>query len=169
MLSIVNALFTVQRIYEDYELLTITRKKYNRIDKFMRDIEKNILVVSRKPGPYGRRSENGDSLVNGSLDDETSHHGQDSNEVEIKNWVKNCTATAATSVHAAGQSEDVSVENGLNSPSKTIFDKDRVEHHTSAIDTTTSSFVSSSDFQVATVMSPQVPVHEATCVKINYG
>lgn len=49
-----SAPFTVQRICE---LLTNPRKEYNRADKFMRAIEKNILVVStREPGP-GRRLE----------------------------------------------------------------------------------------------------------------
>ncbi|KAE8744537.1 hypothetical protein FOCC_FOCC008863 [Frankliniella occidentalis] len=46
-----NAPFTVQRLCE---LLTTPRKEYNRPDKFMRAIEKNILVVStREPGGAG--------------------------------------------------------------------------------------------------------------------
>lgn len=66
--SFANAPFTVQRICE---LLTSPRKEYNRIDKFMRAIEKNILVVStREPGPTIRRSENGEGMVNGSVEDE---------------------------------------------------------------------------------------------------
>lgn len=44
-----NAPFTVQRLCE---LLTTPRKEYNRPDKFMRAIEKNILVVSTR-GPGG--------------------------------------------------------------------------------------------------------------------
>ncbi|CAH1391439.1 unnamed protein product [Nezara viridula] len=45
-----GAPFTVQRISE---LLTNPWKEYNRADKFMRAIEKNILVVStREPGRY---------------------------------------------------------------------------------------------------------------------
>ncbi|XP_015127434.1 serine/threonine-protein phosphatase 4 regulatory subunit 2 [Diachasma alloeum] len=85
--SFANAPFTVQRICE---LLTSPRKEYNRVDKFMRAIEKNILVVStREPGPAARRSENGDSMINGSMDDESpaTHH-----EVEMESWVKDCTA-----------------------------------------------------------------------------
>lgn len=55
--------FTVQRICE---LLTAPRKEYNRIDKYMRALEKNILVVSTTE-PGGRRAgaENGENIVNG--------------------------------------------------------------------------------------------------------
>lgn len=60
--------FTVQRLCE---LLTDPRKQYSRIDKFMRALEKNILVVSTvEPGRKPVESENGDSLdsvVNGDL------------------------------------------------------------------------------------------------------
>ncbi|KFB35038.1 AGAP002501-PA-like protein [Anopheles sinensis] len=64
-----SAPFTVQRICE---LLTEPRKQYTRIDKFMRAVEKNILVVStQEPGRRRSDSENGDSLdsiVNGDID-----------------------------------------------------------------------------------------------------
>lgn len=64
-----SAPFTVQRICE---LLTEPRKQYTRIDKFMRAVEKNILVVStQEPGRRRSDSENGDSLdsiVNGELE-----------------------------------------------------------------------------------------------------
>ncbi|XP_033168423.1 serine/threonine-protein phosphatase 4 regulatory subunit 2 [Drosophila mauritiana] len=60
--------FTVQRLCE---LLIDPRKQYSRIDKFMRALEKNILVVSTiDPGRKRTESENGDSLdsvVNGDL------------------------------------------------------------------------------------------------------
>uniref|UniRef100_A0A1B0CF85 Serine/threonine-protein phosphatase 4 regulatory subunit 2 n=1 Tax=Lutzomyia longipalpis TaxID=7200 RepID=A0A1B0CF85_LUTLO len=60
--------FTIQRISE---LLSDPRKQYTRIDKFMRAVEKNILVVSTiEPGRKTTDSENGDSLdsmVNGDL------------------------------------------------------------------------------------------------------
>lgn len=60
-----SAPFTVQRICE---LLTNPRKEYNRADKFMRAIEKNVLVVStREPGP-GKRVEcdnQTDAVLNG--------------------------------------------------------------------------------------------------------
>lgn len=53
--------FTIQRISE---LLADPRKQYSRIDKFMRAVEKNILVVSTAlPGRHRpEESENGDSL-----------------------------------------------------------------------------------------------------------
>lgn len=54
--------FTVQRICE---LLTTPRKEYNRIDKFMRALEKNILVVSTREPGNRKTTENGESVVNG--------------------------------------------------------------------------------------------------------
>lgn len=59
--SFIAAPFTIQRISE---LLADPRKQYSRIDKFMRAVEKNILVVSTvTPGRHRpEESENGDSL-----------------------------------------------------------------------------------------------------------
>lgn len=55
-----SAPFTIQRICE---LLADPRKQYSRIDKFMRAVEKTILVVStQEPGRHRSESENGDSL-----------------------------------------------------------------------------------------------------------
>ena len=94
--SFANAPFTVQRICE---LLTAPRKEYNRVDKFMRAIEKNILVVStREPGPIARRNENGDGMVNGSVDEETTVT-QPSQDVEMEYWEKDCPSTVTISVH----------------------------------------------------------------------
>lgn len=65
--SFPSAPFTVQRLCE---LLTTPRKEYSRADKFMRAIEKNILVVStREPGNV-RRPDNGqhELLMNGVMD-----------------------------------------------------------------------------------------------------
>ncbi|XP_058803047.1 serine/threonine-protein phosphatase 4 regulatory subunit 2 isoform X2 [Phymastichus coffea] len=141
--NFVNAPFTVQRICE---LLTTPRKEYNRVDKFMRAIEKNILVVStREPGANGRRSENGDNLVNGSVDDESSHHEQSSNEVDMENWVKDCTASTTVPLH---NEEAENMENGL---------KSRIEPQISVADATASSFVvsSSNDFSPTTTVSSQ--------------
>ncbi|CAG9100983.1 unnamed protein product [Plutella xylostella] len=80
--------FTVQRICE---LLTYPRKQYNRIDKFMRAVEKNILVVStREPGHLRHAElENGDPLeplVNGS--DNNSEYNVDV-EMEDMSWKEN--------------------------------------------------------------------------------
>lgn len=63
--SFSGAPFTVQRISE---LLTNPWKEYNRADKFMRAIEKNILVVStREPGRYAENDTDSqqDSSFNG--------------------------------------------------------------------------------------------------------
>ncbi|OXU23957.1 hypothetical protein TSAR_005008, partial [Trichomalopsis sarcophagae] len=140
--SFANAPFTVQRICE---LLTTPRKEYNRIDKFMRAIEKNILVVStRKPGPYGRRSENGDSMVNGSVEDETSHH--------------------------AGENEEMSEENSVGTAlNTTLYEEDTIESPHSVVDSTASSFVpSSTEFNPVTTMPVQaLPVQEAASVVQN--
>ncbi|XP_012274750.1 serine/threonine-protein phosphatase 4 regulatory subunit 2-A [Orussus abietinus] len=97
--SFANAPFTVQRICE---LLTAPRKEYNRVDKFMRAIEKNILVVStREPGSSARRSENGDSMVNGSVEEDATSM-QPSHEIEMDSWVKDCTTVAGVTVRATG-------------------------------------------------------------------
>lgn len=66
--------FTVQRICE---LLTTPRKEYNRIDKYMRALEKNILVVSTTE-PGNRRTENGENVVNG-IDSENGYDTNNSN------------------------------------------------------------------------------------------
>ncbi|GLH16159.1 Serine/threonine-protein phosphatase 4 regulatory subunit 2 [Gryllus bimaculatus] len=74
--SFSNAPFTVQRLCE---LLTTPRKEYTRVDKFMRAIEKNILVVSTKepggsrarpdaPPPQPPPSSQADVLMNGVMD-----------------------------------------------------------------------------------------------------
>lgn len=66
--SFPSAPFTVQRLCE---LLTSPRKEYRRADKFMRAIEKNILVVSTREPGNGRRSDNNgqpEILMNGVMD-----------------------------------------------------------------------------------------------------
>lgn len=66
--SFPSAPFTVQRLCE---LLTTPRKEYSRADKFMRAVEKNILVVStREPGNVRRFDSSGqpELLMNGVMD-----------------------------------------------------------------------------------------------------
>lgn len=63
--SFSSAPFTIQRLCE---LLTTPTKEYTRVDKFMRAVEKNILVVSTKE-PGNRRSDvQSDFLMNGVMD-----------------------------------------------------------------------------------------------------
>ncbi|XP_014219790.1 serine/threonine-protein phosphatase 4 regulatory subunit 2 [Copidosoma floridanum] len=159
--SFSNPPFTVQRICE---LLIAPRREYNRIDKYMRAVEKNILVVStREPGAFGRRSENGDSLVNGSVEDETSHHGQSSNDVDMENWVKDCTSATPTAMHTA-PNEDMAVD---SSELKSFEKQERIEQ-LSVIDATASSYVTSAvDFQVATTIPPPIPTPEVSAVVQN--
>nr|CAG4652110.1 EOG090X0BWU [Triops cancriformis] len=68
-----NAPFSIQRLCE---LLTTPKRHYKRTDKFMRGLEKNLLVVSTsEPGQSRRVSENNTSVLNGN---EGSH---DSTEI----------------------------------------------------------------------------------------
>lgn len=107
-----SAPFTVQRICE---LLTEPRKQYTRIDKFMRAVEKNILVVStQEPGRRRSESENGDSLdsiVNGDLEVnvdiemDNEAFGIDSSEMVTNSASAASTATAAA---ASSPSEETS-------------------------------------------------------------
>lgn len=75
--SFAAAPFTIQRICE---LLTTPRKEYNRIDKYMRALEKNILVVSTIEPGNRRTTENGEGMLNGI---ETDHLMEISNSNDI--------------------------------------------------------------------------------------
>uniref|UniRef100_A0A182SEZ6 Serine/threonine-protein phosphatase 4 regulatory subunit 2 n=1 Tax=Anopheles maculatus TaxID=74869 RepID=A0A182SEZ6_9DIPT len=114
-----SAPFTVQRICE---LLTEPRKQYTRIDKFMRAVEKNILVVStQEPGRRRSDSENGDSLdsiVNGDLevnvdiemDNEQFHLEADALLPDSSDPVSSLHNSLADSVGASQRSGDVGSE-----------------------------------------------------------
>lgn len=90
--------FTVQRICE---LLTDPRKQYSRIDKFMRAIEKNILVVSTtEPGrakslaDSSDYSDSLDSMVNGSSNVTGGALGDDlAGDIDVDIELENGAAT----------------------------------------------------------------------------
>ncbi|XP_066150280.1 serine/threonine-protein phosphatase 4 regulatory subunit 2-like [Euwallacea fornicatus] len=77
--TFVAAPFTLQRLCE---LLTSPKKEYTRIDKYMRAIEKNILVVSTME-PGGRRTENGEGVVNG-IEPSHDHVPEPGNEINVE-------------------------------------------------------------------------------------
>lgn len=99
--------FTIQRISE---LLSDPRKQYSRIDKFMRAVEKNILVVSTvPPGRTRSESENGDSL-------DSAMNGDFASEVNVdidmeQDGAFTMTKTVAVTTHSKEQNHEVSTEN----------------------------------------------------------
>ncbi|XP_046967984.1 serine/threonine-protein phosphatase 4 regulatory subunit 2 [Vanessa cardui] len=107
--SFTSAPFTVQRICE---LLTYPRKQYNRVDKFMRAIEKNILVVStREPGfqrlPEPENGEPMEAIVNGS--DNNSEYNVDV-EMEDMSWKDNPAAKQASEPQPGSSDAHISVD-----------------------------------------------------------
>lgn len=73
--------FTVQRICE---LLTTPRKEYNRIDKYMRALEKNILVVSTtEPGNRHSNNDSLDGIVNGVESEHAQEVNIPNNEINV--------------------------------------------------------------------------------------
>lgn len=163
--SFANAPFTVQRICE---LLTAPRKEYNRVDKFMRAIEKNILVVStREPGPIARRSENGDSMVNGSVD-EAAPVTQPPQDVEMEYWEKDCTSTVTISVHTV-ENETSLLQTVIPSATvvKSVFGTDENQEKdtlsSSRSEGVVSNFIeTSSEFSSVTNLTSQVQPQDST-------
>ncbi|EZA62550.1 Serine/threonine-protein phosphatase 4 regulatory subunit [Ooceraea biroi] len=164
--SFANAPFTVQRICE---LLTAPRKEYNRVDKFMRAIEKNILVVStREPGPIARRGETGDGMVNGSVEEDTA--SLTSQDIDMEYWERDCPSTVTISVHTV-ENEPPLLHNVITSAAspvtKNVFNADeanreKLEPAASRTETPPSSFISAtSDFSAISNLSPQVQPHES--------
>ncbi|CAH0686264.1 unnamed protein product [Spodoptera exigua] len=107
--SFTSAPFTVQRICE---LLTFPRKQYNRVDKFMRAIEKNILVVStREPGIQRHAEpENGEPvepIVNGS--DNNSEYNVDV-EMEDMSWKENAEQPQSSEPQPGSSDAQISVD-----------------------------------------------------------
>ncbi|XP_015183780.1 PREDICTED: serine/threonine-protein phosphatase 4 regulatory subunit 2-like isoform X3 [Polistes dominula] len=164
--SFANAPFTVQRICE---LLTAPRKEYNRVDKFMRAIEKNILVVStREPGPIARRSENGDSMVNGSVDD-AAPVTQPPQDVEMEYWEKDCTSTVTISVHTV-ENETSLLQTVIPSATvvKSVFgtdenqEKDTLSSSRSEGGVVSNFIETSSEFSSVTNLTSQVQGQDST-------
>lgn len=93
-----SAPFTVQRISE---LLTSPRKEYNRIDKYMRALEKNILVVSTTE-PGRRSTENGEGIMNGleteHSEDQLPESSDSSTEINVDEMDDSPTRGRATRV-----------------------------------------------------------------------
>lgn len=115
--SFAAAPFTIQRISE---LLSDPRKQYSRIDKFMRAVEKTILVVSTvPPGRHRSESENGDSLdsaMNGdfsaevNVDVDMEQDGKEVNDVKLK---------SENQVAAGSTQETLTITKNV-SPSKSV-------------------------------------------------
>ncbi|VEN62420.1 unnamed protein product [Callosobruchus maculatus] len=132
-----SAPFTVQRICE---LLTTPRKEYNRIDKFMRALEKNILVVSTTEPGNGRRStENGESLLNGEAEHlpENSNSSHDINVEEMDespNWprVVQPTPILYENNEAEAKNEPTQVQEQLPVP---VQERANGDSHTEAVST----------------------------------
>uniref|UniRef100_A0A336LR45 CSON011064 protein n=1 Tax=Culicoides sonorensis TaxID=179676 RepID=A0A336LR45_CULSO len=117
MESFHSAPFTIQRICE---LLTAPRKQYSRIDKFMRAIEKNILVVSTtEPGRTRHESENGDSLDSGVNGDIMSEHNLDVGSSEEE---QNVTTAETSNGNDTPEKPDTDTEDPLASVENTEID-----------------------------------------------
>lgn len=102
--------FTVQRICE---LLTTPRKEYNRIDKYMRALEKNILVVSTTEPNLGRRStENGEGIMNGLESDHLLESSDSSHDINVEEMDESPSRPRASKViDAVLESENTETEN----------------------------------------------------------
>lgn len=126
-----SAPFTIQRICE---LLADPRKQYSRIDKFMRAVEKTILVVStQEPGRHRSESENGDSLdsaLNGGdfasevnveidMDSENSFSTKDfsaTTTATAKNQNHEVTTTTTTTATTTATTDVTSVASPVKAP-----------------------------------------------------
>ncbi|XP_050344141.1 serine/threonine-protein phosphatase 4 regulatory subunit 2 [Nymphalis io] len=126
--SFTSAPFTVQRICE---LLTYPRKQYNRVDKFMRAIEKNILVVStREPGfqrlPEPENGEPMEQIVNGS--DNNSEYNVDV-EMEDMSWKDNPVSKPSSEPQPGSSDAHISVDDieaRLHAKQETSLAQDKV-------------------------------------------
>ncbi|XP_031835601.1 uncharacterized protein LOC116428294 isoform X2 [Nomia melanderi] len=148
--SFANAPFTVQRICE---LLTAPQK--------------NILVVStREPGPIARRNENGDGMVNGSVDEDTSAT-QPPQDVEMEYWEKDCPSTVTISVHTVeNEAPMLQTVVPTTAVAKNVFgaeevSQEKAESMSSKADITGSNFVpNTSEFSGVSNLTSQTQTQE---------
>lgn len=111
--SFAAAPFTIQRISE---LLSDPRKQYSRIDKFMRAVEKTILVVSTvPPGRHRSESENGDSLDSALNGDFATEVNVDV-EMEHEGTAKELAEGYQRPVVATTAPETIAAENKVSQP-----------------------------------------------------
>nr|CAG4644244.1 EOG090X0BWU [Lepidurus arcticus] len=76
-----NAPFSIQRLCE---LLTTPKRHYKRTDKFMRGLEKNLLVVSTsEPGQARRVDENSTPILNGNEGSHDNAEVGSSNQTQV--------------------------------------------------------------------------------------
>ncbi|CAG2060031.1 unnamed protein product [Timema podura] len=98
--SFSSAPFTVQRICE---LLINPKKEYKRIDKYLRAIEKNFLVVSTKEPGAPRRSESNqpELVLNG---------GMDTRAIELGEAIETVSSEGVNLMHVDSSTTDVKLE-----------------------------------------------------------
>lgn len=179
--SFTSAPFTVQRICE---LLTYPRKQYNRVDKFMRAIEKNILVVStREPGTQRHAEpENGEPVepvVNGS--DNNSEYNVDV-EMEDMSWKENAEQQTISEPQPGSSDAHISVddiearlkakqETPMDTQDKTTNQYESVtppELNVNADEQPAEAKTSDEPSPQATVSAPEEPKVEATTSAISH-
>lgn len=130
--SFAAAPFTIQRISE---LLSDPRKQYSRIDKFMRAVEKTILVVSTTPpGRHRSESENGDSLDSGMNGDFASEVNVDVDMEQGESFAMTKELTVAANHkepnHEANDIKKETIVTIIKSESPTKTDEEAVKPET---------------------------------------
>ncbi|XP_049944248.1 serine/threonine-protein phosphatase 4 regulatory subunit 2-like [Schistocerca serialis cubense] len=124
--SFSSAPFTIQRLCE---LLTTPTKEYTRVDKFMRAVEKNILVVSTKE-PGNRRSDvQSDFLMNGVMDGRALDIGEAIETVSSDGVNLLQTEENEVNVSNGIRIDELDMENrsDIENTSDAVWDKDQRE------------------------------------------
>lgn len=166
--------FTIQRISE---LLSDPRKQYSRIDKFMRAVEKNILVVSTvMPGRHRQEeSENGDSL-------DSAINGEFSSDVNVDIDMDNEGSFTmskefnATTHHKDENHDIVSVNHETITVKKTASKEEEGTTSTVAVDPSTGEAPKGTETEISidsqstvtiTVCEPEVKTDDLTQKNVN--